>query len=49
MVKLIEEDLGVDTTRLFALGFSYGGGMSYAIACARATVSVRLKRTFTRR
>jgi poly(3-hydroxybutyrate) depolymerase len=38
MVQLIEEDLCVDTTRLFALGFSYGGGMSYAIACARATV-----------
>jgi poly(3-hydroxybutyrate) depolymerase len=38
MVKLIEDDLCVDTTRIFALGFSYGGGMSYAIACARAKV-----------
>jgi poly(3-hydroxybutyrate) depolymerase len=38
MIKLIEGDLCVDTTRLFALGFSYGGAMSYAIACARATV-----------
>ena len=38
MVKLIEDDLCVDTTQLFSLGFSYGGGMSYAIACARATV-----------
>jgi poly(3-hydroxybutyrate) depolymerase len=38
MIELIEGDLCVDTTRLFALGFSYGGGMSYSIACARATV-----------
>ena len=38
MIRLIEGDLCVDTTRLFALGFSYGGGMTYALACARATV-----------
>jgi poly(3-hydroxybutyrate) depolymerase len=38
LIKLIEGDLCVDTKRLFALGFSYGGGMSYAIACARAKV-----------
>lgn len=38
MVKLIEENFCVDTTHLFANGFSYGGGMSYAIACARAKV-----------
>jgi len=38
MLKLIKGDLCVDTTRIFALGFSYGGGMSYAIACARANV-----------
>jgi poly(3-hydroxybutyrate) depolymerase len=38
MVKLITENYCVDTTRLFANGFSYGGGMSYAIACARAKV-----------
>nr|WP_230686679.1 RICIN domain-containing protein [Catellatospora vulcania] len=37
MIRLIENDLCVDTTQLFAMGFSYGGGMSYAIACARAT------------
>jgi poly(3-hydroxybutyrate) depolymerase len=36
MVRLIDGDLCVDTTRRFAMGFSYGGGMSYAIACARA-------------
>ena len=34
--KQITEDLCVDTSRVFAMGFSYGGGISYAIACARA-------------
>jgi poly(3-hydroxybutyrate) depolymerase len=38
MVRLIEDSYCVDTTHLFATGFSYGGGMSYAIACARAKV-----------
>ena len=38
MIKLIEGDLCVDTTEVFALGFSYGGSMSYALACARPTV-----------
>lgn len=38
MVKLIEDNYCVDTGHLFANGFSYGGGMSYAIACARAKV-----------
>jgi poly(3-hydroxybutyrate) depolymerase len=38
MLKLIQGDLCVDTTRIFSMGFSYGGGMSYAIACARAKV-----------
>jgi len=37
MIRLIENDLCVDTTQRFALGFSYGGGMSYALACSRAT------------
>lgn len=31
-------DLCIDTSRIFATGFSYGAGMSYAIACARADV-----------
>jgi poly(3-hydroxybutyrate) depolymerase len=38
MVKLIEEDLCVDTSRVFSVGFSYGGGMSYELACARPKV-----------
>jgi len=38
MIRLIENDLCVDTAQLFALGFSYGGGMSYSLACARSTV-----------
>jgi poly(3-hydroxybutyrate) depolymerase len=38
MVRLIQNALCVDTTQLFAMGFSYGGGMSYSIACSRASV-----------
>lgn len=38
MVKLIEDNYCVDTKHLFANGFSFGGGMSYALACARADV-----------
>jgi len=38
MIRVIENDLCVDTTQRFAMGFSFGGGMSYALACARATV-----------
>jgi len=38
MVKLIEDNYCVDTANLITMGFSYGGGMSYEIACARAKV-----------
>jgi poly(3-hydroxybutyrate) depolymerase len=38
MIRRIDAALCVDTTQRFALGFSYGGGMSYALACARAGV-----------
>src|SRR4051794_30932097 len=38
MIRQIEGALCVDTTQLFATGFSWGGGMSYALACARAKV-----------
>ncbi|MFE4996689.1 cellulose binding domain-containing protein [Streptomyces mirabilis] len=38
VIRRIETDLCVDTTQRFALGFSYGAAMSYALACSRATV-----------
>ncbi|WP_149260575.1 RICIN domain-containing protein [Actinomadura sp. K4S16] len=38
MVRQIESGLCVNTAQLFATGFSWGGGMSYALACARANV-----------
>jgi poly(3-hydroxybutyrate) depolymerase len=38
MIRRIEADLCVDTTQRFATGFSWGGGMSYALACTRPTV-----------
>ncbi|MFG1761641.1 cellulose binding domain-containing protein [Micromonospora echinofusca] len=36
--RQVENDLCVDTAQRFALGWSYGGAMSYAVACARPTV-----------
>lgn len=38
MTRQIEAGLCVDTTQLFSTGFSYGGAMTYALACARPTV-----------
>ncbi len=38
MIAAFEADLCIDTSRIFSIGFSYGGGMSYALACARAKV-----------
>jgi len=38
MVKLIEDNYCVDTKNIITMGFSYGGGMSYELACARAKV-----------
>jgi poly(3-hydroxybutyrate) depolymerase len=38
LLKLIEGDLCVDTKQIFSVGFSYGGGMSYELACARPSV-----------
>jgi poly(3-hydroxybutyrate) depolymerase len=35
MVKIIEADLCVDTNLRFATGFSWGGGMSFNLACSR--------------
>jgi len=38
MLRQLEAGLCVDTTQVFSSGFSYGGAMSYALACARPTV-----------
>lgn len=38
LVSLIEGDLCVDTTQIYSVGFSYGGSMSYELACARPNV-----------
>ncbi|MEV0531032.1 ricin-type beta-trefoil lectin domain protein [Kitasatospora sp. NPDC050463] len=38
MTRQLEAGLCVDTTQLFSAGFSYGGAMTYALACARPTV-----------
>ncbi|MDG9676943.1 RICIN domain-containing protein [Micromonospora sp. DH14] len=38
MLRLIENSLCVNTRLRFATGFSFGGGMSYALACARPNV-----------
>ncbi|WP_249998426.1 cellulose binding domain-containing protein [Actinoplanes sp. M2I2] len=38
ILRVVENDLCVDPSQRFALGFSYGGAMSYALACARPTV-----------
>jgi poly(3-hydroxybutyrate) depolymerase len=38
MLDRFESDLCIDTKRIFSTGFSYGGMMSYAIACAMGDV-----------
>ncbi len=38
ILKEVSADLCIDTSRIFATGFSYGAGMSFALACARADV-----------
>jgi poly(3-hydroxybutyrate) depolymerase len=38
LLKQLDAGLCIDTAQRFAGGFSYGGGMSYELACARATV-----------
>jgi poly(3-hydroxybutyrate) depolymerase len=37
MVKLISENYCIDMSNLITSGFSWGGGMSYELACARAS------------
>lgn len=36
ITKQVESDLCVDQSSRFATGFSWGGGMSYSLACSRA-------------
>ncbi|MFI9584253.1 RICIN domain-containing protein [Streptomyces sp. NPDC052236] len=38
MVRVLGGGLCVDTSQVFSVGFSYGGAMSYALACARPAV-----------
>lgn len=38
ILSQVKSELCIDQSRIFATGFSYGAGMSYAIACARANV-----------
>jgi len=35
LVKAVEDSFCIDTNRIFATGWSFGGSMSYATACAR--------------
>ncbi|KAL4918741.1 Alpha/Beta hydrolase protein [Aspergillus aurantiobrunneus] len=37
IIEQVEADLCIDQDSRFATGFSWGGGMSYALACARAS------------
>jgi len=38
LLKQVEDDLCIDKSRVFANGFSFGAGMSFALACARPDV-----------
>jgi poly(3-hydroxybutyrate) depolymerase len=38
MITDLENNLCVDESQRFAIGFSWGGAMSYSIACSRASV-----------
>lgn len=38
MLSQFESGLCIDTSEVFAMGFSYGGAMTYALACARPAV-----------
>jgi predicted esterase len=40
ILKAVEADLCIDTSRVFANGFSYGGAMSYEVTCDPSTVSL---------
>jgi poly(3-hydroxybutyrate) depolymerase len=38
LLKQVEADLCIDTSRVFANGFSFGAAMTYVLACVRPTV-----------
>jgi poly(3-hydroxybutyrate) depolymerase len=38
ILSQLEGDLCIDTSRVFASGFSFGGGMAMALACTRADI-----------
>jgi len=38
ITRLVEADLCIDTAQVFAMGWSFGGAMSFALACARPMV-----------
>ncbi|MEO3751437.1 hypothetical protein [Streptomyces sp. B6B3] len=38
ILRLLESDLCVNTEQRFSIGFSYGGAMSYSLACSRPDV-----------
>ncbi len=38
MLRQLEEGLCIDTSQRFSIGFSYGGAMSYSLACSRPDV-----------
>ncbi len=38
IIKTIEDDLCVNEKQRFTMGFSYGGAMSYSLACSRPNV-----------
>jgi len=40
MIKTIDEQLCVDETQRFATGWSYGGAMSFSLACSRPSMSL---------
>lgn len=38
MLETLQADLCIDETQIYSMGWSYGGSMSYALACARPDV-----------
>lgn len=46
LVELISNDLCVDEEQIFATGWSYGGAMSFSVACSRPGTSSPTSRSF---